>query len=143
LFVFHVFQFVGIHVVEGVVREQLLEWDDKAVGTGCCVRIGRCAQSCVWRFESIHSVYGGASSNYVVERRWWCGSGEPEPVSCELERSLFCELAHCYEGVVQCRKVEVARYGEEAVTKAEKCCASADAVVVALLASRMATRAGL
>jgi hypothetical protein len=113
-------------MVEGVVPEQVLEWDDKAVGTGCHVR-GRCAQSCVvWYVESVHSVCGGASSNYVVEWRWWCGSGEPEPVSSELERSLFRELAYCYEGAVQCRNVEGARYGEEAVTKAEKCCASAD-----------------
>jgi hypothetical protein len=39
---------------------------------------------------------------------------------------LFRELAYCYECAVQCRNVEGTRYGEEAVTKAEKCCASAD-----------------
>jgi hypothetical protein len=99
------------------VREQVLEWDGKAVGTGCCVRIRRCAQAyVVWRVQSVHSVCGGASSNYVVEWRWWCGSGEPEPVSCELERSLFRELAYCYDGAVQCRNVEGTRYGEQAVT---------------------------
>jgi hypothetical protein len=118
---------LSVFVSLKVVCDQVIEWDDEADVTVCRVRSGRCAQSFVlWCVESVHSVCGGSGCNYVVAWRWWCGSGQPAPVSGEYEQALLRELAYCYKGAVQCRNVQGARDGEEAVTKAEKCCASAD-----------------